>query len=394
MTDLTLHWFLPPFLDSRHVSGGGPGGLVTGPDATNGDRAVDLNYLRQLALAAEHNGFESVLVPVGLWCEDPWVVASALVDVTEKLKFLVAVRPGVASALKEAQSAATFQNLSGGRLAINLVTGGEPAELAAYGDGLDKAQRYARTGEYVDLWKRLWNEPEPVTFDGEYVHAAGALLPVRPEVDPPIYFAGTSPAAVELSGRRAETYLTWGEPPAAVGEKLSAVRAEAASRGRMVRGGLRVHVIARPTGEEAWRVAAELLENVSPEAVAAAQEKLAASESESQRRISELHGRGAGYEQGGDPHDLEVYPGLWTGVGLVRGGAGTALVGSYDEVAALIGEYAAQGVDELVLSGYPHLEETFHVGQGLVPALRRRGFGVTNHGPAFAEAGATAGATA
>jgi alkanesulfonate monooxygenase len=128
--------------------------------------------------------------------------------------------------------------------------------------------------------------------------------------------------------------------------------------------------------------------------VAAAQEKLAASESESQRRISELHGRGAGYEQGGDPHDLEVYPGLWTGVGLVRGGAGTALVGSYDEVAALIGEYAAQGVDELVLSGYPHLEETFHVGQGLVPALRRRGFGVTNHGPAFADAGAGVGAGA
>lgn len=385
--ELTFHWYLPPFVDSRYVVGGGPGGRVAAngsvgsgklgdaEEAVRPDRTVDFRYLRQLALAAEQNGFESVLIPVGLWCEDPWLIATSLLDATDRLKFLVAVRPGYASALKEAQSVSTFQRLSGNRLNLNVVTGGEPAQLKASGDTLSKAERYERTAEYLELWKQLWGSDSPLDFHGRHITAEGARLPVRPDVIPPVYFSGSSPEALDVARDHADTYLTWGEKPADVGRKLAAVPD--------ARGGLRVHVIARETSEEAWAAAEHLIRHVSAEDVRTAQQAIASSESESQRRIAELHGRGSGFRSvgdGGDVRSLEIHPGLWTGVGLVRGGAGTALVGSYEEVADLVAEYHAEGVGEFVLSGYPHLEETFHVGEGVIPALRRRGFAVTNHG--------------
>ncbi|MGO1948772.1 MAG: LLM class flavin-dependent oxidoreductase [Mycobacteriaceae bacterium] len=376
--ELTFHWYLPPFVDSRYVVGGGPGGQVAADGSIGSDesytpdRPVDPRYLKQLALAAEQNGFESVLIPVGLWCEDPWLIATSLLDVTDRLKFLVAVRPGLATALKEAQSTSTFQRISGNRLNLNVVTGGEPTQQKASGDDLPKAQRYERTGEFLDLWKQLWTSEDPVDFDGRHVHVEGARLPARPDVIPPVYFSGSSPEALEVAQDHADIYLTWGEKPDDVGQKLAAVPAS--------RGGLRVHVIARETSGEAWAAAERLLSHVSEEDVRDAQQAIASSESESQRRIAELHGRGSDFQQGSDVRSLEIHPGLWTGVGLVRGGAGTALVGSYEEVADLIVEYQANGVEEFVLSGYPHLEETYHVGEGVIPAVRRRGFGVTNHG--------------
>lgn len=381
--ELTFHWFLPPFVDSRYVVGGGPGGKVAtdgsvGSDGSTDttsfipDRPVDSRYLTQLALAAEQNGFESVLIPVGLWCEDPWLIATTLLSVTEKLKFLIAVRPGLATALKEAQSTSTFQRLSDNRLNLNVVTGGEPTQQKASGDDLPKAQRYERTGEYLDFWKKLWTSDEPIDYAGRHVTVEGARLPARPDVIPPVYFSGSSPEALEVAAEHADTYLTWGEKPEDVGRKLAKVP--------NARGGLRVHVIARETSEEAWSAAERLLSHVSEEDVRSAQETIATSESESQRAIAELHGRGSTFQEGNDVRALEIHPGLWTGVGLVRGGAGTALVGSYEEVADLIVEYQQQGVEEFVLSGYPHLEETYHVGEGVIPAVRRRGYGVTNHG--------------
>lgn len=371
--ELSFHWYLPPFVDSRYVVGGGPGGRVAahGRDGLP-DRAVDARYLTQLALAAEQNGFDSVLIPVGLWCEDPWLIATSLLGATERLKFLVAVRPGLATALKEAQSAATFQRLSGDRLLINVVTGGEPAQQRATGDRVPKAGRYERTAEYLDVWKQLWTSREPVDYAGRHVDIRGARLPVRPETVPPVYFSGSSPEAVRVAADHADTYLTWGERPRDVGKKLHELPG--------ARGGLRVHVIARETSDQAWDAAAQLLTHVSESDVRAAQEAIASSESESQRRIAELHGRGSAFRRGDDVRALQIHPGLWTGVGLVRGGAGTALVGSYDEVADLVAEYQHEGVTEFVLSGYPHLEETYHVGEGVIPALRRRGYPVTHHG--------------
>jgi alkanesulfonate monooxygenase len=160
-------------------------------------------------------------------------------------------------------------------------------------------------------------------------------------------------------------YLTWGEPPEAVAEKLERVRERADAVGRELRFGIRMHVIARDTSSEAWATAQQLLDDLDPHQIESAQAIQRASQSEGQRRMVALHN--------GRTDALEVSPGLWAGIGLVRGGAGTALVGSYEEVADRIAEYHDLGIDEFILSGYPHLEEAYQVGEGVMPVLRRRG---------------------
>jgi alkanesulfonate monooxygenase len=182
---------------------------------------------------------------------------------------------------------------------------------------------------------------------------------------PSIYFGGSSPPALEVAARYADVYLTWGEPPPAVAEKIAVVRDRAAENGRELRFGIRLHVIARERSEEAWAEADRLLRGLDPKRIARAQRIQAASQSEGQRRMSALHG--------GRTDALEVYPNLWAGVGLVRGGAGTALVGSHEEVADRIAEYHEVGIDEFILSGYPHLEEAYRVGEGVLSVLRGRG---------------------
>ncbi|WP_461168421.1 LLM class flavin-dependent oxidoreductase [Tsukamurella serpentis] len=339
----------------------------------SGDRPADLHYLKQLALAAEANRFESVLIPTGLWCEDAWLTAALLTESTQSLKFLVALRPGLVSPLLSAQMASTLQWQSGGRVLLNVVTGGESSEQRAYGDDLTKDQRYARCGEFLDITRKLWTSTEPVTVRGRYVGAEEAVLARRPDPAPPIFFGGSSPAAGDVAAEHADTYLTWGEPPAQVAKKIEWIRSLAAARGRELSYGIRLHVISRDTSEQAWAEANRLLGNLDPAAVRSAQENLARSESEGQRLMRELHGGGNAFDEAADARSLQVYPGLWTGVGLVRGGAGTALVGSHDEVADLIAEYAALGLDHFILSGYPHLEEAYHFGEGVRPRLAARG---------------------
>lgn len=362
-----LHWFLPTYGDSRNLMAGGHG------SAMSGDRTADLRYLKQLAGAAEINGFESVLTPTGLWCEDAWLSVAMLVETTETLKFLVALRPGLISPTLAAQMAATLQWQSRGRLLLNVVTGGESSEQRAFGDFLSKDARYERCGEFLDIVRRLWTSQDPVSFNGKHLRVEGAHLARRPDPLPPIFFGGSSPAAGTVAASHADTYLTWGEPPAAVAAKLDWIRDLAHAAGRTPTFGIRLHVIARETSEAAWAEADRLLAALEPGVVADAQASLARSESEGQRRMRELHGGGESFVAGGDARTLEISPNLWSGVGLVRGGAGTALVGSYDEVADRIADYARLGVDHFILSGYPHVEEAYHVGEGVRPALRRRG---------------------
>jgi len=287
-----------------------------------------------------------------------------LAEVTERLKFLVAFRPGLLSPFLAAQMAATFQRYSNGRLLLNVVTGGESAEQQAYGDFLGKDQRYQRCAEFLDIATRLW-AGQTVSHDGEYLQVIGARLARRPDPVPALYFGGSSAAAGPVAARYADVYLTWGEPPAAVDAKLRWMDGLAAQQGRTLRYGIRLHVIARDTAHEAWLQANRLIEGLDESMIAAAQQALARSESEGQRRMRELHG--------GSLSDLEISPNLWAGVGLVRGGAGTALVGSHTEVADRIEEYAALGISEFILSGYPHLEEAYWFGEGVLPILRQRG---------------------
>ncbi|KAB1502800.1 LLM class flavin-dependent oxidoreductase [Corynebacterium sp. 320] len=372
--DITLHWFLPTYGDSRSIEDGGHGSGFS-----FGQRETNLHYLTQLALSAESNGFESVLVPTGLWCGEGWTTAAALIARTTRLKFLVAYRPGLISTPLLAQQTQSLQDLSDGRLNLNVVVGGEDHEQRAYGDFTTKEERYERANESLELAQKLWTQSEPVTTEGKYEKVENAQLAKRPNVVPQIYFGGSSAPGIEVAAQQAEVYLTWGEQPEDVKAKIDHVAERAAAYGRTLEYGLRVHVIARPTEEEAWAEAQRLLDEIDPELVERIQAGLAKSQSEGQRRQSELHKKGKAFTRGTDARDLEIAPNLWTGVGLIRGGAGTALVGSYDQVAERLNEYKDAGINHFVLSGYPHLEEAWHVGEGLVPALQNRGLSVKNH---------------
>lgn len=370
---MKLHWFLPTTGDSRTLVGGGhsvptevarEGGAV---HTAGRYREPDLDYLVDVARTAERLGFESVLTPTGTPCEDAWVVASALLAHTTRLKFLIAARPGLVSPTLLAQMASTFQRVSGGRLALNVVVGGDQSEQERFGDRVAKDDRYARADEFLSIFRGAFAE-SGYDFSGDFYDVVDARTRTSAPV-PPIYLGGSSAAAGPVTARQVDVYLTWGEPPAQVAEKIAWIRKLAEEEGREVRFGIRLHTLSRDRSEEAWAVADRLLADLDPAEVAKAQAALASSESEGQRRMRELHGGVAP----SDARALEVYPGLWAGVGLVRSGAGTALVGSHVEVADLIGEYAALGIEEFVLSGYPHIEEAYWFAEGVVPILRQRG---------------------
>ncbi|WP_195792177.1 LLM class flavin-dependent oxidoreductase, partial [Pseudomonas aeruginosa] len=214
------------------------------------------------------------------------------------------------------------------------------------------------------------------------VENAKALYPPLQRPYPPLYFGGSSEAAHELAGEQVDVYLTWGEPLPAVAAKIADVRQRAARHGRTVKFGIRLHVIVRETAEEAWRAADRLIEHISDETIAAAQQSFARFDSEGQRRMAALHG--------GRRDRLEIQPNLWAGVGLVRGGAGTALVGDPRQVAERIGEYAELGIDSFIFSGYPHLEEAYRFAELVFPLLPEpyaslAGRGLTNLTGPFGE---------
>ncbi|MEJ2861623.1 LLM class flavin-dependent oxidoreductase [Actinomycetospora flava] len=355
------HWFLPTSGDARtivarrHADRGEAGDAPRGPD---------LDYLAQVAHAAENQGFHGVLTPTGTFCEDAWLTTAALLQETRSLQYLVAFRPGLISPTLAAQQAATFQRLSRGRLMLNIVTGGDAVEMKRFGDWAEHDTRYARTDEFLSVLRASWGA-EPIDFTGEHYRVEGATTLAPPDPTPPIYFGGSSDAALPVAAKHADVYLTWGEPPAQVAEKIERVRKLAAEHHREPRFGIRLHVIARDTSAEAWAVAQGMLDALDPAEIEKAQAVLQTSESVGQRRMSALHG--------GSVESLEISPNLWAGVGLVRGGAGTALVGSHTEIADRMEEYHALGIDEFIMSGYPHLEEAFRVGEGVLPELARRG---------------------
>lgn len=358
---IILDWFIPLTGDSRTDLSQGSAMTYAGQPAAPARREPGIDYLAQIARAADRLGYRAVLIPTGGRSEESWVAATALSQHTRDLDFLVAFRPGLVAPTLQAEIAATFQRLTGDRLRVNVVVGGDDAEQRKYGDHIGKDDRYRRAAEYLSIVRRLWTG-EPVDHDGEFYRIEGARLP-RLETVPEIYLGGSSDAAIEVAAEHADVYLTWGEPPEQAGEKVARVRAAAAARGRTLRYGVRLHVIARPTSEEAWRLADELVAGLDPETVARARKSFLASASVGQRRQAELVSGGLRRE------DLEIVPGLWAGVGLVRGGAGTALVGSFQEVADLIGRYRAAGFTEFVLSGYPHLEEAYWFAEGVAPLL-------------------------
>ena len=343
-------WFLPTHGDGRYLG------------TTTGGREVSFNYLRQIAQAADQLGYFGVLLPTGRSCEDSWVVASSVAPFTERLRYLVAVRPGLQSPAVAARMTATLDRVSNGRLLINVVTGGDPVENKGDGVFLDHDARYEVTREFLTVYNELL-AGKTVNFQGKHlrIENGSLLFPPRQSLRPPLYFGGSSDAGIDVAADIVDKYLTWGEPPAQVADKINRVKAVASSRGRKLSFGIRLHVIVRETNAEAWNAADELIRHVTDETIAAAQKIFSRMDSVGQQRMAQLHG--------GRREKLEISPNLWAGVGLVRGGAGTALVGDPETVAARIREYQAIGVDTFVLSGYPHLEEAYRFAELVFPLL-------------------------
>ena len=349
---MDIFWFIPLHGDGRYLG------------TSKGARAVDHHYMQQIAQAADKLGYGGVLLPTGRSCEDPWIAAASLIPVTQRLKFLVALRPSTLSPTVAARQAATFDRLSEGRLLINLVAGGDSGDLEADGTFLSHDERYEHAREFLDIWTRVLSG-ETVDFEGKHLKVKGAkqLFPSVQRPHPPIYFGGSSDAAHELAAEKVELYLTWGEPPAEVEKKFDDIRKRTAKHGRKVKLGVRLHVIPRETNDEAWAAADDLIKHLDDDTIAKAQARMASMDSEGQRRMRALQGAGRSRSQ------LEVSPNLWAGVGLVRGGAGTALVGDGPTIAARLKEYEALGADTFVLSGYPHLEETYRFAELVFPHI-------------------------
>ena len=349
-SEANVLWFLPTHGDGRYLG------------TSHGAREVSLPYLTQIAKAADDLGYYGVLLPTGRSCEDSWIIASALAPITQRLRYLVAVRPGLQSPAVAARMTATLDRISNGRLLINVVTGGDPVENKGDGIFLAHDERYAVTEEFLNIYTRLL-AGETFDYAGKHLQVEGStiLFPPVQKPHPPLYFGGSSPAGQDVAARTIQKYLTWGEPPEQVGEKVAAMRRLAEAQGRAISFGIRLHVIVRETNEEAWASASRLIEYVDDHTIANAQKAFARMDSVGQSRMAALHG--------GNRDKLEISPNLWAGVGLVRGGAGTALVGDAETVAERMREYMRVGIDTFIMSGYPHLEEAYRFAELVLPLL-------------------------
>jgi alkanesulfonate monooxygenase len=340
-------WFLPTMGDTE----------IIGPPT----REASLEYLAKCARTAEEAGFVFMLVPVGTTCEDAWLASSMVAARTEKMKFLVAMRPGFVSPTVAAKMSNTVDQLTHGRVIINVVTGGFPHELAADGDFTEHDERYVRTQEFMQVVRKAWTEPRSWSHEGRFYKVEKGNVFPKPyqQPHPPFYFGGASDAAKQVGAEEADVYLLWGETIPMVRERIADMRERAAAIGRELRFGIRLLVCVRETDEEAVAAAEALVGEVPENFENMMQKHMSGADSEGEKRQRMLR------EQGD-----WVAPNLWTGIGRARLGVGLAVVGSGESVAARLREYVDEGIDTFILSGYPHLEESERFGKYVMPHFR------------------------
>jgi alkanesulfonate monooxygenase len=252
----------------------------------------DVGCGKQTAITADSFGYEGVLIPTGRSSEDAWDLAASLIDTTRQLKFLIALRPGVVQPSPAARMAVTLHRLSGGRLLVNLVTGGDADEPASDGQFLSDFGRCKQAAEFMRHWREAIGrsqEDEAVDVEAEHPQMRGPkrLYPPLARPDPPVFFGGSSDAARDLAAQQADIYLASGDPPVALAAKVADLRARAARHGRTLQFGIRLHVIVRETEDAAWRAAGELVSQ-RDETVAAVPSKVPR-DSAGPRRMTELH---------------------------------------------------------------------------------------------------------
>ncbi len=343
-------------------------GMITASAGSEVDQpfgdAVDPDFVRRFAQAHEDAGFDRALV--GYFSNGPEgaVVSSFVAAATQRLGILLAYRPGVIAPPLAARQLATLDQFSRGRLALNVVSGGNDQDLQRDGDYLDHDQRYARTGEYLDALKAIWTADGPVDFSGDFYRFQGASPAVRTVQRPhiPIYFSGSSGAAIEVAARHADTYMLWGEPLAAVAEHIGQVRQAAAAQGRAPRFSVSFRPIVADTEEAAWKRAAEILEQVRDTRL---QLGLPLHDHSPENKGSQ---RLLAAARQGDVLDER----LWMGVAQLTGARwnSTALVGTPEQVARAMGKYYQLGVSTFLIRGFDPLGDAVLYGKTLIPALR------------------------
>jgi alkanesulfonate monooxygenase len=330
-----------------------------------GGPLVDPDFTARFARAHEDGGFDRVLIGYGSRWPDGWQVANHAVRATERLKILLAHRPGFVAPTLTARQAVTFEHLTGaGRLALHIITGGDEADQRREGDYVGHDERYRRTAEYLLLLRQLWQSSEPIEFSGEFYRVEDAFLPVRPALESgiPIFFGGASDAALEVGARYADVYMLWGEPLAAAAERMMAIRAAAAALGRQLKFSLSVRPILAPTEAAAWARA----EDIAERALAQRQRFLGARG----RRDNSSVGSARLLEAAAEApvHDKR----LWTRIAAITGAAGnsTALVGTPEQVAESLLAYVDLGFETLLIRGFHPMQDAIDYGRELIPLVR------------------------
>lgn len=353
-TPLSMGWFCPTLGDTSAF--GDPTQSIP----------HSLEHFERVALAAENAGFDYILVPVSPVCWDAWVTSAFLLARTKKIKALVAIKPGFVHPVAQAKMVTTMDQFSGGRVYLNLIAGISEKDALAEGQFASKEERYAQLDEEVRLMKRLWTE-EGVKFDGKYYQVDGPRIVPKPtqQPHPPFFLGGGSEQAAEISAEHSAVHLFWGDYPEKIGEEIKAMRQRAAKYGREneIRFAMRLQIICRETEAEAWEAADRLIEGANDSAAAKAMVKslegsTSSAANERQKELSKTVGR-------------KMTPHLWTGITEVRPGAGVAVVGNPEQVAAQLREFVEVGCTGFCLSGYPHHEEAERFGRLVMPLLMK-----------------------
>ncbi|MGY2188886.1 LLM class flavin-dependent oxidoreductase [Pseudomonas sp. SDO5591_S426] len=347
---LSMGWFCPTLGDTS--SFGDP----------SQDIPRSLEHFERVAIAAENAGFDYMLLPVSAICWDAWVVASYLAARTTRLKMLAALKPGYIHPVTQAKMIATFDQLSQGRIYLNLIAGVSDKDAYAEGQFVAKEDRYDQLLEEVELMKRLWTEQD-VEHNGKYfqVHGPKIMPATVQQPHPPFFLGGGSDQAAEISAKHSSVHLFWGDYPERIAGQIIEMRARAAKYGREdeIRFAMRLQIICRENEEDAWAAAEALIAGAENSALAAAVQMAAKSNSVASQRAAELSktvGR-------------KMTPHLWTGITEVRPGAGVAVVGNPEQVAAQLMEFVEAGCSGFCLSGYPHHEEAERFGRLVMPLL-------------------------
>jgi alkanesulfonate monooxygenase len=338
--------------------------LAPGLDAAGQDDGYAyIDHLAQIAKAAESVGFQGGLIPSFPMTDDPWVISPLLARETKAFRFMLAFQPGFGNPVHFAQASASLQRATGGRSLFNIITGGGgPAQLW-WGDSFTHDDRYGRTSEWLDVFRGVW-QSEDFSYHGQFYQVEKAGLPphLRAAEFPEMWFSGSSEAALQVSARHADYYLSWLEPFDQLADKFARVKERTAALGAEQKVAVRVDLVARKTEEEAWADIAQGFANVSQ----ATREiwRQSRGDSVGAARQSALRPSDAT-----DWRDLKIAPGLWGGFNLLRGGPAIGIVGSYEQCAQKLDELISLGTDGFILAGTPHLEEAWRVGEEVLPLL-------------------------